>query len=314
MRSDLLDHGGLANPAANVVRGWKARRVFGYSAGTVRDHGKDAPMRISNALFAVAVFCSPSVPCLAQAPSNGTDPTSTPASTSAPPVTSPPAAPAAPAPLPPPSGLLASSLDSVRQTLGSLRVERWKRGSVRDEASEDINSIMTDMQTNLPTLMKDADGGPPGSLSKVLPLAKHVNALYDVLLRVVEAARMAAPDDQANALRDALNNLSTARFALDDRMQQTAALEEKQVADLRVTVERQAAFKCPAPPPPPECPKPPVKKPVRRKPTATAGEHPSSPANQQKPAPSGTTPQAPQPKPQQKPNGQQQPANQKTNP
>jgi len=46
--------------------------------------------------------------------------------------------------------------------------------------------------------------------------------LYDVLLRVVEAARMAAPDDQANALRQALANLNTARLALDDSMETAA--------------------------------------------------------------------------------------------
>ena len=188
------------------------------------------------------------------------------------------------APLPPPSGLLQSSLNSVQQTLGSLRVEKWKRGSVRDEANQDISSLVKDMQSNLPPLLKDADGG-PGTLSKVLPLAKHVDALYDVLLRVVEAARMSAPDDQTGELRQALSNLGSARLALDDQMQQAATAQEKQMTELRVTVEKQAAFKCPAPPPAPECPKAPVKKVVRHKP---------------KPAPTTTTPQGTTPKTPQK--------------
>ena len=170
----------------------------------------------------------------------------------------------------------------MQQTLGSLRVEKWKKGSVRDEASQDVSSLLKDMQSNLPPLLKDADGG-PASLSKVLPLAKHVDALYDVLLRVVEAARMSAPDDQAAELRQALSNLGSARLALDDQMQQAATTQEKQIADLRVTVEKQAAFKCPAPPPAPECPKAPAKKVVKRKPN---------------PAPT-TTPQGTQPKTQQ---------------
>lgn len=248
-------------------------------------------MRISIALLFAAALFSPAISAHAQSPAIGARQTSTPAPASTPAVAMSPA-PAPPAPLPSPSSLLQGSLDTVQQTLNSVRVERWKRGSVRDEASEDMNSLITDMQTNLPPLLKDADGG-PGSLSKVLPLAKHVNALYDVLLRVVEAARMAAPDDQANALRDALSNLSRARFALEDRMEQAAALQEKQMADLRVTVAKQAAFKCPAPPPPPECPKPAVKKPVRKRPAATPATGTQS-GTTQKPAASGAPQQGTQ--------------------
>jgi len=210
------------------------------------------------------------------------------------------AAPTAPAP----SSLLQPSLDTVRQTLSGLRVERWKRGSVRDEASTDINSIAVDLQQRMPALLKDADSA-PGSLSKTLPVSRHVDALYDVLLRVVEASRMAAPDEQANQLRSALENLEKARLALDDSMESIAGSQEKQLVDLRVTVQKQAAFKCPAPPPPPECPKPPVKKPVRKRPAttgttpgtagATMQKAPQAAATgaQQKPAAGTTTQQKP---------------------
>jgi hypothetical protein len=249
-------------------------------------------MRISKAVFVAGICCSSAVTCIAQSPSIGarSQSSTTAVAPAAPRIAAPagPPAPAAPL-LPPPSGILQPSLDAVQQTLGSLRVERWKKGSIRDEASADIHSLVTDMQTNLPPLLKDADGG-PGALSKVLPLAKHVDALYDVLLRVVEAARMSAPDDQANDLRQALGTLGTARLALDDRMQQTATTQEKQIADLRVTVEKQATFKCPAPPPAPACPQAPAKKVVKRKPkppdTTTPGTTP--PGTQQKP--STTTP------------------------
>jgi hypothetical protein len=164
---------------------------------------------------------------------------------------------------------------------------------VRDEASADINSIAQDMQTHIGPLLKDADAA-PGTLSKTLPVSRHLDALYDVLLRVVEAARMAAPDDQANALRQALANLNTARLALNDSMESAAGSQEKQLVDLRVTVQKQAAFKCPAPPPTPVCTQPPAKKPVKRKPkppaTITPGTAPGT--TPQKPATpaSGTTP------------------------
>ncbi len=176
------------------------------------------------------------------------------------------------------SSLLQPSLDSIRQTLATVKVDRWKRGSVRDEANSDMKSIGADLQQRVPSLLKDADAA-PGILSKTLPVSRHIDALYDVLLRVVEASRMAAPDDQANSLRQALEGLEKARLALDDSMEQSASSQEKQLVDLRVTVQKQAAFRCPALPPPQECPKAPVKKPVRKKPATTTG----TPAN-------GTTP------------------------
>jgi hypothetical protein len=271
-------------------------------------------MRTSNSALIVMILGALPLGCAAQgaiAARQTSTPAATPAPTAAPAATAPPAATSTPAapPLPPPSSLLQSSLNTVQQTLGSLRVEKWRRGSVRDEANDDIRSIVTDMETNLPPLLRDADGG-SGSLSKMLPLAKHVDALYDVLLRVVEAARMAAPDDQANQLRQALSGLSTARLALDDRMQDTATTQEKQMADLRVTVQKQAAFKCPAPPPAPVCPSAPAKKVIRKKPATPAPSQPGQQPNQQKPSPTppaGAKPQASTP---QKPTTQQKPANQ----
>src|SRR5579863_1259109 len=90
---------------------------------------------------------------------------------------------------------LAPSLDAVHTTLAALRLDRWKKGSVRDEASTYIDQIQHDIASNLPPLVETADGA-PGSVGKSLPLAKHLGALYDVLLRVEEAARVSAPDDQ----------------------------------------------------------------------------------------------------------------------
>lgn len=214
-------------------------------------------MRIFNARYLlVAACCSFSAAGLAQrrepAPvTSAKEPTAAAFS---------PAAPELPAPQPfSTSAVLGPSLDTVRQTLDSVRVDKWKRGSVREEAAGDINSIQRDMQENLPTLMKEADAG-QGSLSKLLPVSTHVDALYDVLLRVMEAARIAAPDEQASAIRQALNSLGGARLALDDHILQRATAQEKQVSDLHSVVQKQAAFKCPAPPATPLCAEPPAKK------------------------------------------------------
>lgn len=176
------------------------------------------------------------------------------------------------------SSLLRPALETVQGTLNTLRTDRWKRGSIRDEAAEDANSILVDMQTNLPPLMKDADAT-PGVLSKMVPVVRHVDAVYDVLLRVVEAARMAAPDDQTNALRQALATLNQARLSYYDAMTATATAQEKQAIELRAKTERLASYKCPAPPPAEPC-KTPTKRNSTKKPSATT---PQKPAATQKP-------------------------------
>ena len=80
-------------------------------------------------------------------------------------------------------------------------------------------------------------------------MSRHLNALYDVLLRVSEASRVSGTDDQAAQLQQALLSLGNARLALDDRMQGSAGALEKQVIDLRATIQQQAAERAAMPTP-----------------------------------------------------------------
>lgn len=210
-------------------------------------------MSMERAAVWLAVMCMCTVAGLAQAPATATQTTAAGQG---------------------PSAVLQPALDTVHSTLAGVRTDKWKRGSVRDEAGMDIGSLNSDMQLNLPPLLHAADGA-PGSLSRLVPVARHVDAFYDVLLRVVEAARISAPGDQADALQQALVTLSKARLALYDRMNDAAIAQEKQVADLRATVQKQAAFKCPAPPPEKPCPTPVHKR--KAKPKA-ATPKPAAPA------------------------------------
>ena len=146
------------------------------------------------------------------------------------------------------SGLLQPALDTMRRTLDGLRLDKWKKGSIRDEAGVNIDSIRNDLRTNIPPLLQQADAA-PGTVSKLLPVSSHIDALYDVLLRVSEASRVSGPDDQAAQLQQALLTLSTARLALNDRMRGSADAIEKQVVDLRATIQQQAAQRAATPAP-----------------------------------------------------------------
>ena len=141
-----------------------------------------------------------------------------------------------------PSGLLKPSLDTVQQSVSAVKLDKWKRGTVREEAGTNMSAILRDVQATLPPLLTEADAA-PGSMSKVLPVTRNIDALYDVLLRVVEAARVSSPGDQLGQLEQALTSLQKARLALDDRLQDQAVAQEKQLTDLRASVQTLSAEK-----------------------------------------------------------------------
>lgn len=227
-------------------------------------------MSISRPILFAVVFVSPAIWCTAQ--NTAANSSSTGNGSSANYYT-----PAAP------SDILQRSLDEVRITVGNVRLDKWKRGSVRDEAGTNIDAIQRDLQGTLPTLLKDADSA-PGTLTKVLPLSRNVDALYDVMVHVVEAARVVGTSDNVGQLQQALSDLEKARVVLDNQIQQTADVQEKQVLDLRNTVQKQdASLRAAATPPPaPKCPAPAaaVKKKRVRKPSAATTNS----------TPAGTTP------------------------
>jgi hypothetical protein len=242
-------------------------------------------MRISNAVLIASAFFQLMLSGGAQ-----TGPADSPAASSAPPAST--------AFTPSKSSdILQHSLDEVQQTIGDLKLDKWKRGTVRDEAGTNIDAIQRDMKGTLPSLLKDADSA-PGSLSKVLPVSRNVDALYDVLVHLVEGSRVAAPGDQVGELQTTLADLEKARVRLGNQLVQTATVQEKQIVDLRTTVQTQAASlkAAAAPPPAPKCPAPPAPAKKKRPAAKPATTNPTAgtPAN-----PSAATPANPPAKPQQ---------------
>jgi len=164
------------------------------------------------------------------------------------------------------SDLLQRSLEELQTTLTGLHLDKWKGGSVRTEAAANITSIQKDLQGTLPSLIATADAA-PNAISKALPVSRNLDALYDVLVRVVDGARVAAPGDQADQLMQAMAGVQKGRLALNDHLQEMAASTEKQVGALQAAiVKAQTAVPvvCPAPAPKPT-PTPAVKKKVVKK-------------------------------------------------
>ena len=125
------------------------------------------------------------------------------------------------------SEILKPSLDQVRLTVNGLRFDKWK-GGVRDEMEANSKSILGDLDTTLPGLLATADAAPDSAV-KLLPAFRNVDALYDVLLRIAQAATISAPRPQSDAIAQAMTSLEAARRSLGDRLQQTVETQEQQL-------------------------------------------------------------------------------------
>jgi hypothetical protein len=203
------------------------------------------------------------------------------------PAAQPPAQPAAPVV---PSTLLQPALTVVESALTSLKVDKWKKGSVREEAGDNVKSVLDDLKAKLPPLIAAADSA-PGVLSKSIPLMKHVDALYDVVLRIEEASRVSAPADQMDQLGAALKKFGSARIDLYDSLQQSATGQEKHVSDLQATVKanEEAAREAKNTPAPAPVPCTPPKPAVKKKRAAPPKSTQTAPASGTQTPPAGNT-------------------------
>jgi hypothetical protein len=128
--------------------------------------------------------------------------------------------------LPPTSALLQPALSELQQTLGGIRISKWKApGPVRDDAQSNVGSIDRDMEGTLPGLMSQADAT-PHSVANSFAVYRNVNAMYEVLLRVSETADLAASDNEAQMLAHALSSLESARNQLGESILTTSKSQE----------------------------------------------------------------------------------------
>ena len=155
------------------------------------------------------------------------------------------AQPATPAPTPvAPSSILQPALSNVQSTTENLNISKWKApGSVRQAAQRDVDSIQNDLGRTLPNLLASADAA-PASIPPSFAVYRNVDALYDVLLRVSETADLAAPENEASSVADALQRLETARTQLGDTILGMSQRQEAQIVAL--VAEVRAAKSTPA--------------------------------------------------------------------
>lgn len=182
----------------------------------------------------------------------------------------------------PPSAILRPSLDILHTALGEMTLDKWRASSaIRTEADGNLRSVQRDLASTLPPLLEGADAA-PDSPAKTLPVYRNVDALYDVMLRLDAAGRLAAPSSQISALDQALASLGDARRALGDQVQASVEGQEARVIHLQAALKAVPPPAPPAPPPAPvACIPPPRKRVARSAAKKPAAKPASPPANSQ---------------------------------
>lgn len=142
---------------------------------------------------------------------------------------------------------LQPAVQLVKEALSTLNIDKWKASAaIKSDADANLNSVQRDIDQTLPGLVTAADAA-PDSAAKALPVFRNVDALYDVMLRLDAAGRLAAPKDQVGALDDALSSIANARRTLGDRLQATADAQEQRMVRLQQVAARPAQAPAPAP-------------------------------------------------------------------
>lgn len=182
---------------------------------------------------------------------------------------------------------LQPALSEVNNTVGSLNVARWKApGEIRNQTQQNVVSIQNDINNTLPGLTSQADAA-PGSVPPAFAVYRNLDALYDVLLRVVQTANIAAPSSEQAALVSALTHLESTRTSLAQTILGNSQSQEAELTRLRAAIQAAKA----APPPPPKSTV------VNDGPSTTSAakkrkkKPASTPASSTTPAPAGASPQ-----------------------
>lgn len=151
-------------------------------------------------------------------------------------------------PAPKPSDILHPALNQVSQTVVALNISRWKAPSeVRAATQQNVDSIQRDLNSTLPGLLATADAA-PASVSAVFPVYRNIDALYDVLLRVSQTAVLAAPENDAGSITNALSRLESARGELGNAILGASKNAEDESVKLRTALQQAIAAKAAEPP------------------------------------------------------------------
>jgi hypothetical protein len=184
------------------------------------------------------------------------------------------------------NGLLSQIEATSKNTqadLGKLRIEKWKvDNAYKRQALANVDSVQRNLQGALPEIISQLRNAPE-DLPPSFKLYRNLDALYDVLVGVVEDAGAYGSRDDLQSLSTDLSAFEGSRKQLAERIDNLSSSKEQELTRLRSQVKTLQTQAEAAPPPPKKIvvddTEPPKKPAPKKKPTTT-----KKPADSIKPA------------------------------
>ncbi len=126
------------------------------------------------------------------------------------------------------------------QDLGALRIDKWKTdGQSKEALQQQASALQRNLAAALPELVKQVRAH-PGDLAASFKLYRNLNALYDVLAPLADAAGRVGPQSEFQSLAQDASAFDRARRAFADRLETLAAARDAELVSLRSQVQKPA--------------------------------------------------------------------------
>lgn len=139
---------------------------------------------------------------------------------------------------------LQSAASQITQSLGRMRIERWKiDNNSKQQAQSNSQSIQRNITAALPGMI-NAVRSSPQDLTAQFRLYRNVNALYDVLNSLTESAGAFGSKGEFEALAQPLDLIDSVRHDLGDSVERLASSMQNDLGQLHaqlVAAQRAAA-------------------------------------------------------------------------
>lgn len=150
------------------------------------------------------------------------------------------------------NGLLSQIEATSKNTqadLGKLRIEKWKvDNAYKRQALANVDSIQRNLQGALPEIISQLRTAPE-DLPPSFKLYRNLDALYDVLVGVVEDAGAYGSRDDLQSLSTDLSAFEGSRKQLAERIDNLSSSKEQELTRLRAQVKTLQTQAEAAPPP-----------------------------------------------------------------
>lgn len=138
------------------------------------------------------------------------------------------------------NGLLAqleATSKNTQSDLVKLRIERWKAdGATKKQVLGNVDSIQRNLQGAMPEILTNLRAAPE-SVPATFKLYRNLDALYDVLGSVVEAAGAFGSKDDLQSLSNDLSTFEATRRQLGERIDNLSTAKEAEIARLRTDLK-----------------------------------------------------------------------------